>query len=245
MTFNELIAAIKAAIKPNGERLITGQVLQDILVNIATWADDEETATRGILTTSIEPTLNAHLGLIQENTERIDDAEAELNGKADATDVASLASAVQSLETGKASTSDVASAMMYAEELSNAARAQAVETSEAYTDGAVSGRASWTEVVHIDNDVSDDVALRPHTFYIFDKLVAGDFTISEAQGVSSAQGLEASTFGLQFETGSTAPTVALPASWRFPEDPTIEPNTTYQLTVVNGFALIVGWPNNA
>lgn len=245
MTFNELIAAIKAAIKPNGERLITGQVLQDILVNIATWAEDEETATRDILTTSIEPTLNAHLDLIQANTERIEDAEAELNGKADATDVASLSSAVQSLEAGKASTSDVASARMYAEELSNAAKEQAVETSEAYTDEAVNARASWTEVVHIDNDVSDDVDLRPHTFYIFDNPVTGDFSVSEAQGVSSAQGLEAFTFGLQFETGSTAPTVTLPASWRFPEDPTIEPNTTYQLTVVNGFALIVGWPNNA
>lgn len=302
MTYNELLAAIRAAIGPNGKQQITGQSLQDVLVNIATWAQEEEEATRGILSTLIEPTINANSERINVLKERVDDAEthisnAELDLQKLLTDVPQLEAAIgdkadlsevtsinehltsidgqlQDLGENKATIDEVAAVKAIAEsalqsiptkvsELANDRSyvnsqrlSEAMQTSEMYTQNsitlfeqttfanAIAGRAQWTGLEYIDNGDPEDVDIQPHTFYIFENPVTGELVVNESQTATTAQGLEALTYGFQFETGATAPTVNLPSGWRFPEAPTIEPNFTYQVSVVNGFALITGWPNS-
>lgn len=301
MTYNELLAAIRAAIGPNGKQQITGQSLQDVLVNIATWAQEEEEATLGIISTSIEPTINANSERIDVLKERVDEAEthisnaeldlqklltdvpqleASIGDKADLSEVASINEhltsiddQLQDLGENKATIDEVAAVKAIAEnalqsiptkvsELENDRSYvnsqrldEAKQDAEIYTDtaitlfeqttfaNAIAGRAQWTGVEYIDNGDPEDVDIQPHTFYIFENPVTGELVVNESQTSTTAQGLEALSYGFQFKTGATAPTVNLPSGWRFPEAPTIEPNTTYQVSVVNGFALIVGWPN--
>lgn len=45
---------------------------------------------------------------------------------------------------------------------------------------------------------------------------------------------------MEFISGATATTLSLPEAVRFPEEPTIEANTRYQISVVNNIALIAG-----
>lgn len=301
MTYNKLLAAIRAAIGPNGKQQITGQSLQDVLVSIATWAQEEEEATRGILSTSIEPTINANSERIDVLNRRMDEAEthisnaeldlqklltdvprleAAIGDKADLSEVASINEhltsiddQLQDLGENKATIDEVAAVKAIAEnalqsiptkvsELANDRSyvdsqrlSEAMQTSEMYTQNAITlfeqttfanaiaGRAQWTGVEYIDNGDPEDVDIEPHTFYIFENPATGELVVNESQTATTVQGLEALTYGFQFETGATAPTVNLPSGWRFPEAPTIEPNFTYQVSVVNGFALIVGWPN--
>lgn len=47
---------------------------------------------------------------------------------------------------------------------------------------------------------------------------------------------------IEFVSGSTATTLSLPAAVKFPDEPTIEANMRYQISVVNGIALIAGVP---
>lgn len=302
MTYNELLAAIRAAIGPNGKQQITGQSLQDVLVNIATWAQEEEEATRGIISTSIEPTINANSERIGVLNGRMDDAETHISNaeldlqklltdvpqletaigdKADISEVASINEhltsiddQLQDLGENKATIDEVAAVKAIAEnalqsiptkvsELENDRSYinsqrldEAKQDAEVYTDtaiaeferttfaNAIAGRAQWTGVEYIDNGDPEGVDIQPHTFYIFENPVTGELVVNESQTSTTAQGLEALTYGFQFETGATAPTVNLPSGWRFPEAPTIEPNFTYQVSVVNGFALITGWPNS-
>lgn len=312
MTYNELITAIKAAIGPNGKQFITGQSLQDVLVNIAEWAKDTDEATRGVLETSIEPVLNIHTEKIKENAERIVTAEehisnaeldlhllltkvpqleAEIGDKADISQIVTLTDQVQVLADNSATIDQLDNRLMgYTpinefesfvavtdEALQNVqGKVSEIESNGPYatttqlglmqiqleryaqdtsSEGisqfrnnefapAIAVLAPWTAVESVDNGESDDVDIKPHVFYIFENPVTVELVVNEWQTATTMQGLEALTYGFQFETGATAPTVNLPDTWRFPEVPTIEPNFTYQVSVVNGFALITGWPNS-
>lgn len=244
MTYEKLLAAIRAAIGPNGKQQITGQSLQDVLVKIVTWAQEEEEATRGIFSTSIEPMIKVNSERIYGLEERVDDAEIQIS--------AVKAIAENALHSIPTKVSELANDRSYVD---SQRLSEAVQDSEMYTNNvftlfeqntfahAIAGRAQWTGVEYIDNGDFEDVDIQPNTFYIFENPTTGELVVNESQTSTTAQGLEALTYGFQFETGATAPTVNLPSGWRFPEAPTIEPNFTYQVSVVNGVALIVGCPN--
>lgn len=82
--------------------------------------------------------------------------------------------------------------------------------------------------------------IQPNTFTDFGSVTRLSITLGT---VASNASLEERMFGFQFTSGSTATTLTLPSSVKFPEDPTIEKNHTYQVTILNNLALIVGWPN--
>lgn len=50
----------------------------------------------------------------------------------------------------------------------------------------------------------------------------------------------AAEFCIEFVSGATATTLSLPSTVQFPEEPTIEANTRYQISIVNNIALIAG-----
>ncbi len=82
--------------------------------------------------------------------------------------------------------------------------------------------------------------IQPNTFTDFGSVTRLTITLGT---VASNASLEERMFGFQFTSGSTATTLTLPSSVKFPEDPTIEKYHTYQVTILNNLALIVGWPN--
>lgn len=82
--------------------------------------------------------------------------------------------------------------------------------------------------------------LQPNTFTDFGEVASLAITLGS---VASDASLEERMFGFQFTSGTTATTLTLPDTVSFPEDPTIEAGYTYQITILNNLALIVGWPN--
>ena len=82
--------------------------------------------------------------------------------------------------------------------------------------------------------------LQPNTFTDFGTVASLSITLGS---VASDATLEKRMFGFQFTSGTTATTLTLPDTVKFPEDPTVEAGYTYQVTILNNLALIVGWPN--
>ena len=82
--------------------------------------------------------------------------------------------------------------------------------------------------------------IQPNTFTDFGTVTSLAITLGS---VASDASLEKRMFGFQFTSGTTATTLTLPDTVKFPEDPTIEAGYTYQVTILNNLALIVGWPN--
>lgn len=82
--------------------------------------------------------------------------------------------------------------------------------------------------------------IQPNTFTDFGEVASLAITLGS---VASDAPLEKRMFGFQFTSGTTATTLTLPDTVKFPEDPTIEAGYTYQVTILNNLALIVGWPN--
>lgn len=60
--------------------------------------------------------------------------------------------------------------------------------------------------------------------------------------VDFAEGNEdyAHEYCIEFVSGETATTLSLPSAVKFPDEPTIETNMRYQISVVNNIALIAG-----
>lgn len=88
------------------------------------------------------------------------------------------------------------------------------------------------------------LSIRANTFTeVYD--VVSSITVKKMVGdqMAGMNVLEASTYALQFTTADTVGDFVFPEVWKFPEEVVIEPNTTYQVSVVNNLAVIVGWPN--
>lgn len=83
--------------------------------------------------------------------------------------------------------------------------------------------------------------IQPNTFTDFGTVTALTITLGS---VASDATLEERMFGFQFTSGTTATTLTMPSTVKFPEDPTIEAGYTYQVTILNNLALISGWPNS-
>lgn len=63
-----------------------------------------------------------------------------------------------------------------------------------------------------------------------------ELTVDFAEGTDGY----AHEYCLEFESGATATTLSLPGSVKFPDEPTIEANMRYQISVVNNVGLIAG-----
>lgn len=121
--------------------------------------------------------------------------------------------------------------------------ASAVQTSLGKADTAVqpadianfADKASYTSQSGVTS-----ATIQPNTFTDFGEVASLAITLGS---VASDAPLEKRMFGFQFTSGTTATTLTLPDTVKFPEDPTIEAGYTYQITILNNLALIVGWPN--
>ena len=121
--------------------------------------------------------------------------------------------------------------------------ASAVQTSLGKADTAVqpadianfADKASYTSQSGVTS-----ATIQPNTFTDFGEVASLAITLGS---VAADAPLEKRMFGFQFTSGTTATTLTLPDTVSFPEDPTIESGYTYQVTILNNLALIVGWPN--
>ena len=76
--------------------------------------------------------------------------------------------------------------------------------------------------------------LTPNTYHVWDEVLSLDLSFGEeGEGVVSE-------FVFQFTSGGTATTLSLPDTIQWVEQPTIEANKTYQVSIVNNIGLIVG-----
>lgn len=220
MTYEELTTKIAEAIKPNGHQEITAQVLQDVLLEIVGMLQD----------------------VFWEISDRID-AEA-------------AAAQEQAIKTAKAYTEDKVPTNV--SQLSNdanyATKAQ-VQTAQnaafsnamSYTNAQVQNKGDWVGLTPIvsNGESVKTITIIANTFTEVEDAVSSlTVSVLADDPMAGKNVLEASTYALQFTTADTVGDFVFPTGWRFPEDVTIEPNTTYQVTAVNGLALIVGWPNS-
>ncbi len=82
-------------------------------------------------------------------------------------------------------------------------------------------------------------AIVPHVLYRFGNALSNPITSLTVTGLSTSNahaGL-AAEYLLEFVTGATAPTVTLPASVEWANEPTFEPNKHYQISILNNVAL--------
>lgn len=94
------------------------------------------------------------------------------------------------------------------------------------------GSGAYAEVSHGTGDTA--FALTPNTFHVWDEVSSLDLSFEdETVGV-------ANEYLFQFTSGETATSLTLPDTIKWVAEPTIEPNKTYQLSIVNNIGLIVG-----
>lgn len=80
------------------------------------------------------------------------------------------------------------------------------------------------------------VSIQPDVLNVWGEMAS--LTIDFAAG---SEGY-AHEYCMEFISGATATTLSLPESVKFPDEPTIEPNMRYQISVVNNIGLIAGVP---
>ena len=127
------------------------------------------------------------------------------------------------------------------------AKNEAYSNAMSYTNAQVQKKGDWVGLTPIvsNGESVKTLTIGANTFTEVKDAVSS-LTVSVLAGdpMAGKNVLEASTYALQFTTADTVGDFVFPTGWKFPEDVTIEPNTTYQVTAVNGLALIVGWPNS-
>lgn len=97
----------------------------------------------------------------------------------------------------------------------------------------ISGKADKVAVV--DHGTSDTTfALTPNVFHVWGEVTS--LTLTLASGTAGYL----SEYMFEFESGSTATSLSLPPSVTWVDTPTIETGKTYQVSIVNDIAIIVG-----
>lgn len=97
----------------------------------------------------------------------------------------------------------------------------------------ISGKADKVAVV--DHGTSDTTfALTPNTFHKWGTV--GSLTLTLASGTAGYL----SEYMFEFQSGSTATSLSLPSTVTWVDTPTIEANKTYQVSIVDNIAIIVG-----
>ena len=201
--YTKVIADIKEHITTNGQRAITGKVLQDVLVEMTEAAQlgDEE----------LQAVLAALTELVEDNQ----------------TDIANLPTD--------------ADVERVAQEEATRAKNEAITNSMAYTNGVTQDKSTWVQIRQITmTGGSGSLSVLPNVFYwVLGKVTSMSLSVFTTENTQNV--LEMSSYAVQFTTDSTVGSFAFPSWWIFPSEPTIEPNKTYQITCVNGYALITAW----
>ena len=105
-----------------------------------------------------------------------------------------------------------------------------------YAGGGSSDSSTIPVVNH--SESSGSFELTPNTLHIWDTVTSLTLTLQtpEQEDVYNE-------YMVQFTSGSTATTLALPDSIKFLNDITIEANKIYQISIVNNLAIIGGFNN--
>lgn len=201
--YTQVIADIKEHITTNGQRAITGKVLQDVLVEMTEAAQlgDEE----------LQAELTALTELVEDNQ----------------TDIANLPTD--------------ADVERVAREEATRAQNAAFTNAMSYTNAATQDKSTWVQIrpVTIPSG-SGSLSMYPNAFYqVTDRVTSMSLSVFATENTQNV--LEMVSYAVQFTTDSTVGAFAFPIGWIFPTEPTIEPNKTYQITCVNGYALITAW----
>lgn len=105
--------------------------------------------------------------------------------------------------------------------------------------GSSSGSGAYSEVNHGTSDTT--FTLTPNTFHVWEEVSALTLTLgSETAGV-------ANEFLFQFTSGATATSLTLPDDIKWANDsaPTIAANMIYQISILNGLAVVLEFSNAA
>lgn len=103
--------------------------------------------------------------------------------------------------------------------------------------GSSSGSVAYAEVNHGTSDTT--FTLTPNTFHVWGEVASLDLSLgSETSGI-------ANEFLFQFTSGATPTTLTLPDSIKWVNDtaPTIAENMIYQVSVLNGLAVVLEFSN--
>ena len=96
----------------------------------------------------------------------------------------------------------------------------------------IESESAYPKVNHGTGDTT--FTLTPNTYHVWDEVLSLDLSLGEeGAGVVNE-------FVFQFASGGTATTLSLPDTIQWVEQPTIETNKTYQVSIVNNIGLIVG-----
>lgn len=98
--------------------------------------------------------------------------------------------------------------------------------------GSSSGSSSYPLVNHGTSDTT--FTLTPNTFHVWNEVVELDLSL--AGGVEGV----VNEYLFQFTSGETATSLTLPDTIKWVAEPTVEPNKTYQISIVNNIGLFVG-----
>ena len=79
--------------------------------------------------------------------------------------------------------------------------------------------------------------IQPNTLYVWGEVATLDLQLAE--GVTNAY----NEYMVQFTSGATATQLVLPNTIVWQSEPTINANTTYQLSILNNLAVIGEWSN--
>lgn len=229
--YTKVIAVIKEHITTNGQRAITGKVLQDVLVEMTEAAQlgDEE----------LQAVLAALYELVEKNQTDIanlpTDADVERVAREEADRAAGavvLPTKVSELENDSefATTAEVTTA-----------KNEAITNSMSYTNGVTQDKSTWVQIRQITMTGGiGSLSVLPNAFYwVQGKVTSMSLSVFTTENTQNV--LEMASYAVQFTTDSTVGSFAFPSGWIFPIEPTIEPNKTYQITCVNGYALITAW----
>lgn len=211
-----MIEAIEANIKTNNERAITGQVLQDVLVDIVGVAEQGDEEIVSVIDTNITPAIN---GLAE--------------SKLDKTTYDAFVADVGEALAEKATTAEV-------REAQNAAFTNAMS----YTNAATQDKSTWVSIRSVlasSDNIS--VTIQPNAFYDISGALS-QLSVAIQSNENTQNVLELSTYALQFYTAEEVSSIVFPSWWKFPEGVAFEANKTYQVTCVNGYALVSSWANS-
>ena len=229
--YTKVISDIKEHITTNNSRAITGKVLQDVLVEMteAAQVGDEE----------LQAVLAALTELVNDNQTDIANLPTDADVERVAREEAARAAGAVVVPT---KVSELANDSEFATKAEVAtAKNEAFTNAMSYTNGVTQDKSTWVQIRQVTmTGGSGSLSVMPNAFYwVQGKVNSMSLSVYETENTQNV--LEMVSYAVQFTTDSTVGSFAFPRWWIFPSEPTIEPNKTYQITCVNGYALITAW----
>jgi hypothetical protein len=102
------------------------------------------------------------------------------------------------------------------------------------TPSSIANKANKITIVNYGTS-STTTTLSENIYYIWGEVASLTLTLG-----TPADASKLSEYMFEFQSGATPTVLSLPSSVKWPETPTIEANKTYQVSIVNNIALIVG-----